>query len=211
MQAKKQRSKSSRNWLQEHFSDKYVKQAQQQGLRARSAFKLIEINQKYKILRPNMSVVDLGASPGSWSEYASKIIGVKGKVIAVDLLPMQEVKNVTFIQGDFTDNNVVANILSKIDNTKVDVVLSDMAPNTTGIPDVDRARSIDLVVQAWEFAQQVLIAKGTFLAKVFQSQDVVEFVKQRKANFKQISFVKPDASRLRSHEVFLLMQDFISN
>lgn len=209
MRIKKQCSKSSRNWLQEHFSDKYVKQAKQQGLRARSAFKLMEIDQKYKILRPNMSVIDLGASPGSWSEYASKIVGLKGKVIAVDLLTMRDIKNVDFIQGDFTDQAIVEKVFEQLNDAKVDVVLSDMAPNTTGIQEVDQARSIELVEKAWEFAKQVLVAKGTFLAKVFQSQDVAEFIKQRRKNFNKINVLKPESSRARSQEVFLLMQDFI--
>jgi 23S rRNA (uridine2552-2'-O)-methyltransferase len=185
-------------------------------LRARSAFKLSEIDARHKIIKPGMSVVDLGAAPGSWAEYASKKIGASGTIIALDLLPIAPIKNVVFVQGDFMQNAIIAQILQLIapnDTTKaarkIDVVLSDMAPNTCGIPDVDQARSLELVQAAFNFALQVLKAHGTLLVKVFQSQDVATFMKQARHHFRDIKTIKPQASRARSREVFLLMQDFV--
>lgn len=205
----KQRSKSSKQWLQEHFSDKYVKRAQKEGLRARSAYKLIEIDERYKIIKPGIIAIDLGAAPGSWSEYVAKKIGERGKIIAVDLLPIQPIKNVAYIQGDFTQNTIVEQILQIIGTNKVDVVLSDMAPNTSGIPGVDQIRSFELVKMAFDFAVKVLKSNGVFLAKVFQSQDVAVFLKEARKYFRDIKTIKPEASRARSQEVFLLMQGFV--
>jgi 23S rRNA (uridine2552-2'-O)-methyltransferase len=205
----KQHSKSSKQWLREHFNDKYVKRAQQEGLRARSAYKLTEIDERYKIIKPGMNVVDLGAAPGSWSEYVAKKIGERGKIIALDILPIVPIKNVTFLQGDFMQNAIVDQVLQLIGANKVDVVLSDMAPNTSGIPDVDQVRSLELVRAAFYFAVKVLKQHGIFLAKIFQSQDVVGFIKEARCHFREIKTIKPEASRARSQEVFLLMKDFV--
>jgi 23S rRNA (uridine2552-2'-O)-methyltransferase len=211
-------SKSSKRWLKEHFNDKYVKQAKHEGLRARSAYKLIEINQRHKIITPGMIVVDLGAAPGSWTAYASKIVGAKGKIIALDILPIVPIMykdasknnavvaaaNITYIQGDFTQQTVLDQLEQNIAPRSVDVVLSDMAPNTTGIREVDQARSLELVYTAARFTQQNLRTNGTFLFKVFQSQDVVALTKELRAWFREVKIIKPEASRSRSQEVFVL-------
>lgn len=209
----KQQSKSSKRWLNEHFRDKYVKRAQQEGLRARSAYKLIEIDERYKLIKTGMSVVDLGAAPGSWSEYVAKKVGLMGKVVAVDILPIVPLKNVVFVQGDFTKEEVITEILQLVNgdasDNKIDLVLSDMAPNTSGIAEIDQARSLMLVDIAFTFALKVLRSNGVFLAKVFQSQDVAELLKKSRGYFREVKIIKPDASRSRSQEVFLLMRGFV--
>lgn len=204
-------SRSSKRWLREHFDDVFVKRAHQEGLRARSAYKLIEINERYKIIKPNMTVVDLGAAPGSWTEYAAKIVGDKGKVIALDILPFNAVKNtanVTYLQRDFTDEKTISELLQVVGAHNVDTVISDMAPNTSGIKAVDQARSLELVYTAGRFACATLKAKGTFLAKAFQSQDLTVFVKKLRISFCDVKIIKPDASRARSWEIFLLASGF---
>lgn len=213
------RSKSSKAWLQEHFNDAYVKRAQQEGVRARSVYKLREINERYKIIKTNMIVVDLGAAPGSWSEYAAKVVGARGRVFALDILPIipletvRQLNNITYLQGDFTKESIVTGLQRALATNAhervVQVVLSDMAPNTTGIKDIDQARSLELVYAALNFARKTLLTGGTFLAKVFQSQDTVELIKELRRIFRDVKTVKPEASRSRSQEVFLLAQGFI--
>ena len=202
------RSASSRNWLQEHFADTYVKKAKQEGFRARSVYKLIEIQERHKIIKPNMIVVDLGAAPGGWSEYLTRIVGGAGKIFALDILPMQSLGGVEFIQGDFTLDAVVQTLESRLNGARVDVVLSDMAPNLSGLDIVDQARSIELARRALNFAKTVLKPSGVFLIKVFQGADSEGFLKDLRKYFKAVKVIKPDASRARSKEVYLLASSF---
>jgi len=202
------KSKSSNRWLKEHFSDIYVKKAKQEGFRARSVYKLSEIQERYKIIKPNMFVVDLGAAPGGWSEYAVQLVAPKGKIFALDILPMQPIKGVDFIQGDFTQDDVVKDLHARLNGEKIDVVLSDMAPNLSGLSVVDQSRSINLVEIALAFAQKGLKPGGVFLTKIFQGAGFENFVKNLRHSFGEVKVIKPDASRARSKEIFLLARDF---
>jgi 23S rRNA (uridine2552-2'-O)-methyltransferase len=204
------KSSSSNRWLKEHFSDIYVKRAKQEGFRARSVYKLMEIQERYKIIKPNMLVVDLGASPGGWSEYVVKLVGPSGKVFALDILSMQPIDGVEFIQGDFTQNSVVEDLCVRLNNRKVDAVLSDMAPNLSGLSIVDQVRSMDLSERAFVFAQKVLKPGGLFLTKIFQGAGFNAFLKNLRHNFAQVKVIKPEASRARSSEIFLLANGFRS-
>lgn len=201
------RSHSSRRWLQEHFNDPFVKKAQAEGLRARSAYKLIEIQNKYKFVRPNMLVVDLGAAPGGWSEYVANLVKPDGKVFALDILPMAPIENVEFVEGDFSQDEVVLNFLKQVGNKKIDVVMSDMAPNMSGLKAVDQARSMYLVETALTFALKVIKPKGVFLTKIFQGEGFDAFLKLLRATFKEVKIIKPEASRARSHEIYIFARD----
>lgn len=198
------RSHSSQRWLQEHFNDPYVKKAQMDGLRARSAYKLMAIQEKFKFIKPGMYVVDLGAAPGSWSAYATTIVKPKGKVYALDILPMDPVDQVEFMQGDFSQDAVIANFINSVGERKIDVVLSDMAPNFSGLNIVDQARSMHLVEMAYYFASKVLKPGGAFLTKIFQGEGFDAFLKLLRTNFKEVKVCKPEASRARSKEMYLL-------
>ena len=165
------RSNSSARWLNEHFNDPYVKRAQQAGYRSRAAFKLLEIQEKDKLLHPGMTVVDSGAAPGGWSAVAKKIVGIKGRVLALDLLPMPPLAGVEFMQADFNNEQSMQQMLQHIDNCPVDLVMSDMAPNISGITAIDQPRSINLAEQALIFSERVLKPGGHFLVKVFQGLD----------------------------------------
>ena len=202
------KSKSSNRWLKEHFSDVYVKRAKQEGFRARSVYKLIEIQERYKIIKPNMFIVDLGAAPGGWSEYVAQSIGTKGRVFALDILPMHPIMGVEFIQGDFTQDVVVKNLESCLNGAKIDLVLSDMAPNLSGLDVVDQSRSMNLAQRALDFAKTVLKPGGVFLTKVFQGAEFDMFLKSLRHYFGEVKVIKPDASRSRSREVFLLARNF---
>ncbi len=201
------RSKSSSRWLKEHFDDEYVKKAQQQGYRSRAVYKLLEINQTDRILQPGMTIVDLGAAPGGWSQLAAQIVGEKGAVIALDILPMDALKGVEFIQGDFTDQQVLGTLLKKIGAAKVGLVMSDMAPNITGINSVDQPRAMYLAELALDLAHQVLTLGGDLLIKVFQGEGFDELYKELRASFKQVLVRKPKASRARAREVYLLARN----
>lgn len=203
------RSKSSNRWLDEHVNDPFVKQAQVDGYRSRASYKLLGINEKDKLIRPGMCVLDLGAAPGGWSQVASKLVGDKGRVIASDILPMDAMAGVTFIQGDFTEQQVFDEIMAQIDGEPVDLVISDMAPNISGVSSADQAASIYLIELALDMACQVLKPKGCFVAKVFQGEGSDEFIKAVKQHFKQVLIRKPDASRPRSREVFVVAKEFI--
>lgn len=203
----KKLSKSSRAWMQEHLDDPFVKRAHKDGYRARAAYKLLEIHEKYRLIKPGMVVVDLGSAPGSWSQIAGKLVGSKGLVIASDILPMDALPDVTFIQGDFREEGVYEKILQRLNGRAVDLVISDMAPNTSGNPAVDQPRQIYLCELALEFAQKALSPKGQLLLKVFQGVGYDEFRKQMQAEFKVLKSLKPEASRARSKEVFLLGQE----
>jgi len=200
----KKRSASSGRWLQEHFSDKYVLQAQKKGLRSRAWFKLDEIQQGDKLFRPGMTVVDLGAAPGGWSQYVVTQIGAKGRVIACDILPMDPIVGVDFLQGDFRDEQVLKTLLDRVGETQVQVVMSDMAPNMTGTPAVDIPRSMYLCELALEMCRDVLAPGGSFLVKVFQGDGFEEYLKQIRSLFTKVKIRKPDASRSRSREVYIV-------
>jgi 23S rRNA (uridine2552-2'-O)-methyltransferase len=202
------KSKSSGRWLKEHFSDIYVKRAKQDGFRARSVYKLMEIQERYGIIKHNMIVVDLGASPGGWSEYVVQLIGSGGEVFALDILPMQPIKGVEFIQGDFTQDDVMKDLCARLNQRKVDVVLSDMAPNLSGLSVVDQAQTMDLVERALVFAQMTLKTKGLFVTKVFQGDGFDVFLKNLRHSFGEVKVIKPEASRARSSEVFLMARNF---
>ncbi|RYV03367.1 23S rRNA (uridine(2552)-2'-O)-methyltransferase RlmE [Shewanella sp. OPT22] len=200
----KKRSASSARWMQEHFDDHYVKLAQKQGLRSRAAFKLEEIQQKDKLIKSGMTVVDLGAAPGGWSQVAVKHIGEQGKVIGCDILPMDPIVGVDFLQGDFREDKVLEALLSRVGDNKVDVVLSDMAPNMSGAGAVDQPRAMYLVELALDMCHQVLAPNGSFAVKVFQGEGFDQYMKDVKNAFKVVKARKPESSRARSREVYLV-------
>jgi 23S rRNA (uridine2552-2'-O)-methyltransferase len=201
------KSKSSRRWLKEHFSDHYVKKAQKDGLRSRAAYKLQQLQERDHLFKPGMIVIDLGAAPGGWSELAVKYVGTKGKVIALDILPMDPIPGVEFIQGDFMDEAQLDRLLTQLGSVKVDWVLSDMAPNMSGIDSVDQPRSIALAEVALDFALRVLNQHGGFLTKVFQGEGFDTFLKEVRSHFQTVLIRKPDASRGRSREVYILAKN----
>jgi 23S rRNA (uridine2552-2'-O)-methyltransferase len=202
------RSRSSGRWLREHFDDPYVKEAQKQGYRSRASFKLLEIQEKDRLIRPGMTVVDLGSAPGGWSQVAVALVGHHGRVIASDILPMDTLAGVDFIHGDFTEESVLAEILAVLGERKADLVISDMAPNMSGMAGVDQPRAMYLVELASEMAAQVLKPDGAFLTKVFHGEGFDELLKVLKGRYKKVSTRKPQASRARSREVYLLAQGF---
>ncbi|MGC6388117.1 23S rRNA (uridine(2552)-2'-O)-methyltransferase RlmE [Ewingella sp. S1.OA.A_B6] len=200
----KKRSASSTRWLQEHFSDKYVIQAQKKGLRSRAWFKLDEIQQGDKLFKAGMTVVDLGAAPGGWSQFVATQIGNKGRIIACDLLPMDPIVGVDFLQGDFRDELVLKALLERVGDNKVQVVMSDMAPNMSGTPAVDIPKSMYLVELALDMCRDVLAPGGTFLVKVFQGDGFDEYLREIRSLFTKVKVRKPDASRARSREVYIV-------
>lgn len=202
------RSKSSSRWLEEHVNDPYVKQAQVDGYRARAAYKLLELNEKDKLIRPGMLVVDLGSAPGSWSQIAGRLVGVKGRVIASDILPMDSLENVDFIQGDFTEEAVFNQIMDLLGGARADLVISDMAPNISGVDAVDQAASMYLVELALDMACQVLKPKGNYVAKVFHGEGYDDYVKEVRQHFEKVVIRKPNASRPRSREVYVVGKEF---
>ncbi|SGY89805.1 Ribosomal RNA large subunit methyltransferase E-23S rRNA Um2552 methyltransferase-rRNA (uridine-2'-O-)-methyltransferase [Moritella viscosa] len=195
---------SSKNWLQEHHNDKYVKDAKKQGLRSRATFKLEEIQAKDKLLKPGMNIVDLGAAPGGWSQYAVKQLGDRGRVIACDILAMDPIAGVDFLQGDFRDEKVLSALLAKVGDGQIDVVISDMAPNMSGNIGVDQPASIYLVELALEMCREVLKPNGSFAVKVFQGEGFEQFMKDVRSLFTVVKTRKPDSSRARSREVFIV-------
>lgn len=202
------RSKSSQRWLDEHFDDHYVKEAQKLGYRSRACFKLLEIQDKDRLIRSGMVVVDLGSAPGGWSQVAAELVGDKGVVIASDILPMDPLAGVTFIQGDFTEDEVFRQILDAVAGRPVDLVISDMAPNMSGVKDVDQPRAIYLVELAIDMAAQVLKPGGNFLAKVFQGEGFDQVLAELRKQYQQVITRKPDSSRARSRETYLLAKGF---
>ncbi len=196
--------KNKQKWLDEHFSDEYVKKAQQMGLRSRAVFKLEEIDKKDKLLGPNQVVVDLGAAPGGWSEYAIKKVTGTGRVIAMDLLDIEPINGVDFIKGDFSDDAVFERLQQLIDNRPIDIVLSDIAPNMSGSKAIDQPKSMYLAELALDFAKKGLSKKGVFLIKLFQGEGFDQFVTDAKKAFLSVVIRKPKASRARSREVYLL-------
>ena len=200
------RSKSSSRWLQEHHSDPFVQQARREGYRSRAVYKLIEIQEKDRVLKPGQFVIDLGAAPGGWTEYASQFCGSAGKIIAVDILPVEPIGDAHIIEGDFTEEAVFNQILAEIDNQPVSLVLSDMAPNFSGIESVDQPKSMYLVELAFDLALNVLDKNGSFVVKMFQGVGFDEMVKSFRGAFKTVKFRKPSASRARSREVYAVCQ-----
>lgn len=203
------RSKSSHRWLNEHFNDPYVKKTQQDGYRSRASYKLLELNDKDRLFKPGYTVIDLGAAPGGWSQVAAKLVGDKGTVIASDILPMDAIADVTFIEGDFTEDKVLEAILTEIGDNKANLVISDMAPNMSGVTDIDQPKSMYLVELAVDLAKQTLTKNGDFVAKVFQGEGFDAVFQDLKANFKRVVTRKPDASRPRSREVYLVAKGFL--
>ncbi|MBR9828155.1 MAG: 23S rRNA (uridine(2552)-2'-O)-methyltransferase RlmE [Oceanospirillales bacterium] len=202
------RSKSSARWLKEHVNDPFVKQAQKDGYRSRASYKLLALNEKDKLIKPGMLVIDLGSAPGGWSQVASGMVGERGKMIASDILPMDALPDVEFIQGDFTEESVFNEIMQVIDDRPVDVVISDMAPNLSGVASADQVASIYLIELALDMAQQVLKPKGSFVAKAFQGEGYEDFVKEVRNHFDTVVIRKPDASRARSREVYVVGKGF---
>jgi 23S rRNA (uridine2552-2'-O)-methyltransferase len=198
------RSKSSSRWLQEHASDPYVKRAHREGWRSRAVFKLEQIQRADKLLRPGMIVVDLGAAPGGWSQFAARALQGRGEIFAVDILAMPHVPGVTFIEGDFQDQALLDRLLAALGGRPVDLVMSDLAPNMSGIDSVDQPRSMNLAELALEFSTQVLKPGGDLLMKVFQGAGFQELVQSARRQFTTVKLRKPDASRARSAEMYLL-------
>ena len=195
------RSKSSAGWLKEHFDDPYVKQSQMDGYRSRASYKLLEIQKKDKLFKHGMTVIDLGAAPGGWSQVAQELVGQHGKVIASDILPMDALPDVVFVQGDFTDEQVFDDLMSKIDG-KVDLVISDMAPNMSGNASVDIPNAMYLVELALDMARLTLKPNGAFIAKVFQGEGFDVLLAEMRKSFTKVYSRKPDASRARSREIY---------
>ncbi len=202
------RSKSSRRWVSEHESDEFVRRARHEGWRSRAVFKLEEIQRKDHILRPGMVVVDLGAAPGGWSQYVRHVLGERGEVFAVDILPMDPVAGVTYIQGDFCDEKVLEELQETLDGRKVDLVLSDMAPNISGISAVDQPRAMYLAELALDFARSCLAAGGGLVTKVFQGEGFQEFLAELRVSFGTVRTRKPAASRPRSREVYAVARNY---
>lgn len=200
----KKRSASSTRWLNEHFKDQFVLQAQKKGLRSRAWFKLEEIQKTDKLFKPGMTVVDLGAAPGGWSQYVASVIGNKGRIIACDLLPMDPIVGVDFLQGDFREEAVLNALLARVGEDKVQVVMSDMAPNMSGQPAVDIPRAMYLVELALDMCRDVLAPNGSFIVKVFQGEGFEQYLKAIREMFKVVKIRKPQASRARSREVYIV-------
>ncbi|MDI1230462.1 MAG: 23S rRNA (uridine(2552)-2'-O)-methyltransferase RlmE [Methylobacter sp.] len=202
------RSKSSSRWMQEHFDDEYVKMAQAQGYRSRAVFKLKEIQDKDQLIKPGMNIIDLGAAPGGWSQYARQIIGKKDKIIALDILAMDPLEGVDFIQGDFREQAVLDQLFAVLDGAPINLVMSDMAPNMSGNKGVDQPRSIYLGELALETSKAVLAKEGVFLVKLFHGAGFEEFHKEVQQSFAKVVIRKPKASRPRSNEVYILAKGF---
>jgi 23S rRNA (uridine2552-2'-O)-methyltransferase len=198
------RSKTSKQWMSEHVNDPFVQLAQKEGYRSRAAYKLLEIDEKDKLLKSGMVVVDLGATPGGWSQIAARKVGDSGKVIALDLLPLHPIHGVEFIQGDFREDDVLAQLEKTLGGKQIGLVISDMAPNISGVGVADQARAMYLCELALDFAVQHLRPEGSFLIKVFQGAGFEEYLKLMRGHFSKVVSRKPKASRDRSSEVYLL-------
>lgn len=202
------KSRSSKEWLKEHFDDVYVKRSQEQGYRSRASFKLLEIQDKDRLIKPGMTVVDLGAAPGGWSQVAAQLVGDRGKVIASDILPMDSLPGVEFLQGDFTENEVFEALLASIGEEGADLVISDMAPNMSGMKEIDQPRAVYLAELALDLARSILKPGAYFLVKVFQGAGFQELHRDMQTSFKAVKSRKPQASRARSREIYLLGAGF---
>lgn len=203
----RRRSRSSGRWLHEHFADPYVRRARDSGLRSRAAFKLEEIDRAERLIVPGAVIVDLGAAPGGWSQYAARRLAGKGKIVAVDLLPMDAIPGVTVVAGDFREQAVVEALLRSLSGRRADLVMSDMAPNITGVDVVDQARAAELESLALDFARKVLAPSGVLLMKVFQGAGFQELLADARKAFKSVRMRKPRASRQRSSETYLVARE----
>ena len=202
------RTKSSAGWLLRHVSDPYVKQAQKDGYRSRSAYKLIELNEKDRLIRPGMRIMDLGSAPGGWSQVAGKLVGEKGRVLATDILPMDGLRNVDFIQGDFTADTILQQLLDWLGGKKFDLIISDIAPNLTGIDSADQAASMYFLELALDTVCKTLKPGATFAAKMFQGSGSDQYLKELRTHFEKVIIRKPAASRKQSREVYLVAKGF---
>jgi len=204
------RSKSSGRWLQRHFDDAYVRKAQQAGYRSRAVYKLLEINERDHILRPGMTIIDLGAAPGGWSQVAAKSVGERGRVIALDILPMDPLPGVRILQGDFREESVMMELLKIVGEQRVvDLVISDMSPNISGMKSVDQPRAMYLAELALDVARKVLAPGGTLLVKAFQGEGIDEFRRELQRSFRTVLTRKPKASRPSSREVYMLAKNYV--
>ncbi len=202
------KSKSSRRWLDRHFKDEFVQKAQKEGYRSRAVYKLLEIQERDRILKPGQVVVDLGAAPGGWSQVARRLVGPKGAVVALDILPMDPLEGVEFIQGDFREDDVLRRLRDVLDGRRVDLVISDMAPNVSGMTAVDQPRAMYLCELALDFAREILKPGGGLVVKVFQGEGFDEYVRDLRAVFAKVVTRKPRSSRDRSREVYLVAGNF---
>jgi 23S rRNA (uridine2552-2'-O)-methyltransferase len=202
------RSKSSNDWMDEHFNDHYVMKAKEEGYRSRACYKLMEIDDKDKLIKPGMTIVDLGSAPGSWSQVAVNRAGDHGLVVASDILPMDGIAGVTFLQGDFTEETVFDELMTIIGNRQVDLVISDMAPNMSGMSAVDQPSAMYLVELALDMARQVLKPGGNYVAKVFHGEGFDEYLKDMRSSFLKVVTRKPESSRARSREVYLVAKGY---
>ncbi|MCK2043559.1 23S rRNA (uridine(2552)-2'-O)-methyltransferase RlmE [Chromohalobacter salexigens] len=201
-------SKRSASWLKEHFDDRYVQRSWQDGYRSRASYKLLELDAKDALFKPGMTVIDLGAAPGGWSQVAADKVGTKGCVVASDLLEIDTLAGVTFVQGDFTEMDVLERILAALEGRRVDLVMSDMAPNMSGMAAIDQPQAMYLVELALDLARQTLSPGGRFLAKVFQGEGFDAYLKELRSSFRKVTTRKPEASRARSREVYLFAEGF---
>jgi 23S rRNA (uridine2552-2'-O)-methyltransferase len=205
------RSKSSNRWMQEHVNDPFVKRAQVDGYRSRASYKLLELIKKDQLIRPGMLVIDLGSAPGSWSQVVAPLVGAKGRLIASDILPMDALADVEFIQGDFTETSVLEKIIDAMNGEQADLIISDMAPNISGINAADQPASMYLVELALDMAREVLKPNGNFVAKVFNGEGFDDYFKSLRSNFEKVVIRKPAASRARSREVYVVGKGFKRN
>ena len=204
----KRRSRSSARWLKEHFADPFVQRAQSEGWRSRAVFKLEEIDRRMKLLKPGAVCLDLGAAPGAWSQYAARRVGARGRVVATDIRPMPELPGVEFVQGDFREPEVFDRVVHLLPERQVDVLLSDMAPNLSGVDAIDQPRTMHLAELALEMAARILKPGGNALIKVFQGSGFVELLQDARRQFGRVKLLKPEASRSRSPEMYLLAMQF---
>lgn len=205
------RSKSSKQWLDEHFEDEYVKLSKQDGYRSRAVYKLIELQKKHRVIKKGMKIVDLGAAPGGWSQYCAEVVGDSGRVIASDILPLSPLPHVEFIQGDFREQVILDEILKKLGSTQTELVISDMAPNLSGVASIDQPKSMYLCELALDMVNQILMPNGSFVVKVFQGQGSDVFIREVRNVFQRVKITKPKASRPRSREVYVLAQGYSVN
>ncbi len=202
------KSKSSKSWLKEHFDDEYVRRSQQDGYRSRAVYKLIEIDKKDHLVKPGMTVIDLGAAPGGWSEYCVKKLGKNGTMVALDILPMEPIDGVAIVEGDFREDAVFEQLMAIMGNDKADLVISDMAPNISGMGSVDMPRAYYLCELALDLARQVLKPGGALLVKLFQGEGFEDYSKELRSSFSKVVMRKPKASRARSREIYALATGF---
>ena len=202
------RSKTSKKWLKDHFDDVYVKKSKEEGYRSRASYKLLEIQRRDMLFKSGMTVLDLGAAPGGWSQVAAELVGKRGRVLASDILPMDSIANVEFVQGNFAERQVLDELLNRLSGARADLVISDMAPNMSGIKDIDQPQVMNLAELALDMTKSVLKPGAYFLVKVFQGEGFESFRQELRKNFDTVKTRKPKASRPKSHEIYLLAGDY---